>query len=156
MITGLNVRTATASDLDTLAQLRTQMDAEDGVAAPDGFRDHFIRWFQRHGDRFTVLVAEHDHRIVGTIWLERVERVPRPSEICPSAVGYVTFMFVTEAYRNRGVGTAMLNRLRLEARDEGCEVLVVWPSDRSVPLYVRNGFARPPGLLELRLPRRHG
>ena len=150
-IARLRIRVATAADVEELARLRALMDSEEGVAEPPEFRRHFVRWFDRHGHRFTVFVAELGDRLVGTVWLQRVERVPRPGEIDPSALGYVTFMFVEEMYRNQGVGTAMLDGLLSAARAEGHQVLIVWPSDRSAPLYRRSGFASPAELLECRL-----
>jgi GNAT superfamily N-acetyltransferase len=127
------------------------MDSEDGIAEPAGFHGQFARWFESHGHRFTIIVAEAGERLVGTVWLERIERVPRPSELDPAALGYVTFTFVESPHRNRGVGAAMLERLRAVAVESACAVLIVWPSERSIPLYQRSGFASAPDLLEQRL-----
>lgn len=151
MIAGLRIRCAVATDVGELARLRALMDIEDGVVEPAGFGEQFARWFERHSHRFTIVVAQSGDRLVGTVWLERVERVPRPGEVDPAALGYVTFAFVESVYRNQGVGTAMLGRLRAAAVEEGCAVLIVWPSERSIPLYRRSGFASPSELLEQRL-----
>lgn len=152
MIAGLQIRDAVASDVGELARLRALMDIEEGVAEPTGFRKEFARWFERHGHRFRICVASSGDRLVGTVWLERVERVPRPAEGRPCALGYVTFTFVERGHRNQGVGAAMLERLRAVALTEGYVALIVWPSDRSIPLYRRSGFASSHELLEHRLP----
>jgi GNAT superfamily N-acetyltransferase len=63
----------------------------------------------------------------------------------------VTNFYVVPAHRDRGYGTALLEALRLHARDQGMSVLIVWPSERSAPLYRRAGFGPPVELLEARL-----
>ncbi|GGS12709.1 hypothetical protein Snoj_37860 [Streptomyces nojiriensis] len=63
----------------------------------------------------------------------------------------VTNFFVTPPRRNGGIGSALLEALELHARSAGFDTLVVWPSDRSSPLYRRSGFRSPEELLELPL-----
>jgi GNAT superfamily N-acetyltransferase len=150
MIADLQLRRAVPTDVNELARLRALMDIEDGVSEPTEFRAKFADWFERHGHKFIVFVAELTDRLVGTVWLERIERVPRPGEVDPAAIGYVTFAFVEKPYRNQGIGAAMLEQLHAAAHADRYEVLIVWPSDRSVPLYRRNDFAPPNELLEYR------
>lgn len=144
----VSVRVAHDRDVAELARLRRLMDAEEGFEPGLTFDDDFARWFRTHGGAFTIVVAELDNRLIGTVWLELVERVPRPAEVDPAPVGYVTFTFVEPAHRNAGVGTAMLDALRRIAVEQRCETLIVWPSERSVSLYERAGFAPPGALLE--------
>ena len=145
---GLTIRTATGVDAEGLARLRAHMDREDGVPGPDGFIEQFCRWFETNGDRFTVAVAEVDHGLVGTMWLQRVERVPRFGEVHAGALGYVTFAFVERDYRNRNIGQAMLDFLRSVAVADGFMSLIVWPSERSEQFYRRSGFQPPELFLE--------
>lgn len=144
----ISVRRATPGDLDELVRLRVLMDAEDGVAAESAFPATFRDWYAVYGDRFSIIVAELAGRLVGTVWLERVERVPRPSEVVAAALGYVTFTFVEVEHRNAGVGRRMLEFLRDEATAQRHETLIVWPSEKSVSLYHRAGFRPPNELLE--------
>lgn len=124
------------------------MDAEEGVEGPPSFPATFRHWYADHGHRFSVIVAELAGRLIGTVWLERVERVPRPSEVPAAPLGYVTFTFVEPEHRNEGVGRQMLDSLRREARSQDFETLIVWPSERSVSLYQRAGFRPPAEILE--------
>lgn len=148
MTRGASVRIARDDDVAELARLRRLMDAEDGVAVEPAFDDAFVAWFEAHGRSFTIVVAELDGRLIGTVWLEVVARVPRPSEVDPAPIGYVTFTFVEPEHRNEGVGAAMLARLRDIAIEQRCETLIVWPSERSATLYRRAGFDDPAELLE--------
>jgi ribosomal protein S18 acetylase RimI-like enzyme len=77
-----------------------------------------------------------------------VEKVPAPGEQSDE-LGYVTNTYVTPAYRNQGLGRALLNALEHYARDQRMDTLIVWPSQRSVSLYRRAGFSSPAELLEL-------
>ncbi|HUS61963.1 MAG TPA: GNAT family N-acetyltransferase [Acidimicrobiales bacterium] len=151
---GVSIRIADEADVRELARLRVLMDAEDGVEAEPEFEDAFADWFGAHGHSFTIVVAELDDRLIGTVWLELIERVPRPSEVDPAPVGYVTFTFVEPGHRNHGIGAAMLSFLRSTAVDRRCETVIVWPSQRSLPLYRRAGYDPPAELLEqvLRFP----
>lgn len=60
----------------------------------------------------------------------------------------MTNFYVTPPHRNRGYGAALLKALRLHAQTHHLDTLIVWPSERSAPLYRRSGFAPPTELLE--------
>ncbi|GAA2593183.1 GNAT family N-acetyltransferase [Streptomyces tubercidicus] len=66
-------------------------------------------------------------------------------------VGYVTNFYVTPSQRNRGAGSALLEAMKQHSRSAGFDTLIVWPSQRSSPLWQRSGFQPPEELLELPL-----
>lgn len=66
-------------------------------------------------------------------------------------VGYVTNFYVTPSQRNKGAGSVLLEALKQHSRSVGFDTLIVWPSERSSPLWQRSGFQRPEELLELPL-----
>ncbi|WP_031153722.1 GNAT family N-acetyltransferase [Streptomyces erythrochromogenes] len=155
MTTDPVVRPARPADARALAELRWTFKQEDfGGRAPTPARDvaEAERWIRdRLGDgRWLAWVAEGGGGIRGHVFLCLVERMPEPYED-NSAVGYVTNFFVMPAYRNKGVGSALLAALREHARGAGLDGLIVWPSERSAPLYQRLGFLPPEELLELPL-----
>lgn len=145
------VRVATAEDARSLAAMRAEMDAEAGIAEPANFRDDFVTWFQSPVNHWTVFVAEADGEVVGTLWMAFMTRVPRPSEPVAAPLGRLTNFFVTPNHRNRGIGSALLSAAADLARSEHAELVLVWPSERSVPLYERHGYAPPSDLLVLTL-----
>jgi GNAT superfamily N-acetyltransferase len=144
-----SIRIATASDVPALVRLRIAMDAEEGVTARDTFATDFHAWSEVYLDRFTVFVADVTDVIVGTLWLERVERVPRPSH-GDGPMGYVTNFYVEPGQRDRGVGGELLRSLVDYAKTRGYELLIASPSDRSEPLWRRAGFG-PTDFLEIDL-----
>lgn len=93
-------------------------------------------------ERGYVLVAEAEGRVIGfgllTLW-------PKVAEISD--------LIVAEAYRNRGIGTAIVTRLTEEARRLGAYKLEIGAANsnrRAYALYQRLGFA-PERVLHLNL-----
>jgi GNAT superfamily N-acetyltransferase len=144
------VRIATHDDVEALARLRFDMDREQegGTTGFASFRETFAEWYAVHGANVTAFVAEEGNEVVGTLWLIRVARTPRPSNFDPEPLGYVTFFFVDRAHRQRGVGKALLNALTSFADEESFDTLVVWPAERAGGNYREMGFTDPPELLE--------
>ena len=60
-------------------------------------------------------------------------------------------MYAVPEARNSGIGSALLRHVTGWARERNLELLLLWPSDRSVPFYERAGFVRSPEALELDL-----
>lgn len=101
--------------------------------------------------RRTFWVAEQ-HAIVGMTNLVEFRRMPRPGRPA-SAWGYLGNVYVQPSHRNRGVGAALLTAAVEEARRRGYARVVLNPSQRSVSLYQRTGFAPANGLFVLELLR---
>ena len=149
------IRQATGDDGEELARLRWQMTDEEGDVREslDAFRSKFLDAFARFeaSRRWTVFVAEEDAgRLIGCLWLMRMERVPRPNRDAV-AMGYVTNVYVEPEARNRGLGTRLLAAARELAERERMAELFVWPSDDAVPLYRRAGYALSSEVHELEL-----
>ncbi len=144
MTTDFRVRQAQAADAPVLAQLRwafKQEDHEGDSSAPARSMTQAEQWIRERldGGQWLAWVAESGTEICGHVFLHLVERVPDPYED-NTPVGYVTNFYVSPAYRNLGFGAALLKALRQHAQELGSDVLIVWPSERSVPVYRRAGF----------------
>lgn len=152
----LIVRRATPHDADELAALRWQWSSEGRT--PTIEREAFVPQMAAavrgylDGGRWTIWIAAHatTGRIVGHAYLQRIEKVPRPYPR-PPAWGYVTNVYVVPELRNAGVGRRIMDALIDETREEGMDTLLLWPSQRAVPFYLRAGFGTPPSALELEL-----
>lgn len=154
MTTDFRVRRARPADAPELARLRWAFKQEDnkgGSSAPARSMTQAEQWFRERldGGQWPVWVAESGTEICGHVFLHLVERVPDPYGD-DSPLGYVTNFYVLPRYRNHGCGTALLQALRQHARELDTDVLIVWPSERSVPVYRRAGFRPSPDLLEAR------
>jgi GNAT superfamily N-acetyltransferase len=55
-------------------------------------------------------------------------------------VGYINQLHVLEAHRGRNLGTALIQRAHLQARELGLQSMVLVPSAMAIPLYRRLGY----------------
>ncbi|MFE5482266.1 GNAT family N-acetyltransferase [Streptomyces sp. NPDC056527] len=155
MTTGFIVRPARPADARALAELRWTFKQEDheGQAPTPARPPHEAeQWIRDRLDdgRWLAWVAESGGEIFGHVFLCPVERMPEPYGD-DNPLGYVTNFFVLPSQRNKGAGSALLEALKRHSRGTGFEGLIVWPSERSTPLYRRSGFHPPEELLELLL-----
>jgi GNAT superfamily N-acetyltransferase len=109
-------------------------------------------WLQERLENGSWLawVAEQDGHLCGHVFLHVVEKIPDPYP-GPAVLGYVTNFYVTPTHRGHGLGRLLLDALHSHTATKNFDTLVVWPSERSTPLYKRTGFAPPHELLELAL-----
>ena len=151
------VREAAPDDADVLAQLRWDFRAALGAPTEDeaGFVARCAAWMRVRlaaGDAWRAWVATTSAttgagRIVGTLWVERIEKMPNPTDE-PEAHAYVTNAYVRPAYRGARIGEALLAAAMRWCESAGVHAAILWPTEQSVPLYARHGFHAPEALLE--------
>jgi GNAT superfamily N-acetyltransferase len=133
-------RRAGDEDVAAIAVLRRAWTEEyDGPCADADFERQFTAWYLAESSRRVTWVAAVDGRLVGMVNLAVFTRMPRPGR-APSRWGYLGNAFVLAPYRNRGVGTRLLEALLEYANGHGFARVVLSPTDRSVPFYRRMGF----------------
>lgn len=141
----IKIRKSTITELPALAELRWALCSDDEETELPVDKAHFTEQFLKRERELEVMgnlinfVAEKDAELIGVISLILVNKIPSPYEI-NGCWGYVTNVYVRPAYRNNGVGKKLLSFVKDQAVAEKCELLVVWPSDRSYPFYKRAGF----------------
>ena len=94
-------------------------------------------------------VADTGHAMVGTIWLELVEKLPNPIGE-PEWHGYVSSLYVRPEHRGAGLGSALLHACLSECDARAVDAVILWPTPASRALYRRHGFAGGDDLLERR------
>ena len=103
--------------------------------------------------QWSIWVAEDPagaRRLIANAFMQRVDKVPRPYQR-PGSWGYITNVYVDPAWRDQGLGRAVMDVAIASARDEGLDTLLLWPSPRAVPFYERAGFAPAVGAMEMPL-----
>ncbi len=143
------IRQAVYSDVADLARLRWNFSDQTGHTF-ETFYQEFATFLQQAltSERWTVWVAEHSERIIANIYIQRVQKVPRPGR--PKMYwGYVTNVYVEPFARKQGIGSHMLHIILQWARDQHIQFLIVWPAEESVNFYHRAGFVRNQDILEL-------
>lgn len=135
-----------------MAALRWRFKVEEdggGVLLDEGeFIAECEAWLRtRLAGQWRGWLAEVGGRPCGQVFVSLVEKFPSPYP-GSEALGYVTNFYVTPEHRNRGLGKALLDEVNTYARAHQLDTLIVWPSERSAPLYHRCGFDLPVELLE--------
>jgi GNAT superfamily N-acetyltransferase len=138
---------ATIDDVPELARLRWELYAEQNGDHAEPFEAYVERFSRFARSTLTskdwlAWVARVDDRLVGAMWLHTISRVPVPGQRA-GAIGYLTNVYVSPELRNAGLGAEMLDRMRAWCAEEGFSLVIVWPTERSRPFYVRGGFDRP-------------
>jgi N-acetylglutamate synthase-like GNAT family acetyltransferase len=94
-------------------------------------------------------VAVAEERLVGTIWLQVIEKLPNPGGE-PELHGYVSSVYVAPPLRNGGVGTGLVTICLAECDALGLDAVFLWSTPDSRRLYQRHGFDLRDDLLDRR------
>lgn len=146
------IRAAVPDDAPALARLRYDFRASlaDPSESVDSFTERCTDWMAsrlRDEARWRAWIAERDGRIVGTIWLGSIEKIPNPASE-PESYGYITNTYVVPEARGEGIGESLVTEAVRWCEARGVHAIVLWSTRRSAPLYRRHGFAEPDRLLE--------
>jgi GNAT superfamily N-acetyltransferase len=147
------IRRAVLADAESLARLRFEFRSALGKLR-ESETEFFTRchaWMRERlaGADWAAWVAEQEGELVGCVWVHRMEKMPNPvSE--SEWHGYVTNFYVREAARGSGIGSRLLQTALDWCRTGRVDAMILWPTERSRPLYLRHGFEVPCDLLELR------
>ncbi|SKR18579.1 Predicted acetyltransferase [Mycobacteroides abscessus subsp. abscessus] len=93
-------------------------------------------WMQ---DR-VVWTDHHDGHAVGMVCLTHYARMPSPIAKASGHWGYLGHLYVRPEARRAGVGTALVQTVLNEARRRNYVKVVLSPTEKSIPLYLRCGF----------------
>ncbi len=111
--------------LDLIAELqdyeaRYVPGMKPGKEMADNYLDFILKWCVEKGAQ--ILVAEEDSQLIGFTWF-LVEKLPtdimfiKPADVFVEIADFV----VSEDYRNRGVGRALIKKVEEYAKDKGID-----------------------------------
>jgi GNAT superfamily N-acetyltransferase len=148
------IRAATPNDASELARLRYAFRTEQ--ASPTEPEAEFLRrctsWMNGRlapESSWRCWVAVVEGRLVGTIWLQVIEKLPNPGDE-PELHGYVSSVYVVPGLRSGGVGTALVTACLAACDDLGLDAVFLWSTSESRRLYQRHGFDLRDDLLDRR------
>lgn len=145
-------RTATENDFPQLAEMRWNFRQESGeeiaVVEKAEFIEKCLEFLRNEVENYTYWIAENNGEIVSHIFVYRIKLVPRPCRIKDS-FAYLTNTYTKPAFRGKGIGAELLQRVIEWAKDEGFELLLVYPSEESLNFYGRLGFENDREVLKL-------
>ena len=133
------MRVAGPDEMPAIALLRSRWS---GTQADGVFEHRLSEWLAAEGDRRTTWLAWRGEHPIGMASLFEYRRMPRPGR-ADSRWGYLSNMFVAEEFRNQGVGSALLDAIIQAARGRAYARILLSPSERAIPFYLRAGFLIP-------------
>ena len=152
----IHVRTATIIDAKALAELRWEFRSAQNPPAET--HDAFVRrcavWMRRElqsSGAWKAWVAIDRHVVVGQVWLQAIAKIPNPNPLVEAEqIAYLSNLFVTAAHRG-GTGTRLLEAALAWCGENRVDRVVLWPSRRSVTLYLSHGFSHGGEVMELKI-----
>lgn len=148
----ISIRQATPADAPALARLRYEFRASLGGAleCEDEFVERCACWMAERlkgGGAWRCWVAQSGGRIFGNVWLQLIEKIPNPTPE-RERHAYLTNLFVRDSERGQGVGSMLLEAALGCCEAEAVHAVILWPTQRSRPLYLRRGFKSPADMVE--------
>jgi ribosomal protein S18 acetylase RimI-like enzyme len=142
-------RQATSMDLDALAMLRFEMEAERGNATVDP-KEYAAAFSsstgeEMNGRRQRAWLAEVDGEAVACVLLVWWTLPPNFASFTRKR-GFVSSVYTKPAYRRQGIARELMKILIASAREEGVGRLILWSSEMGRPLYEQLGFTGSRGL----------
>ncbi|TQR15654.1 GNAT family N-acetyltransferase [Psychrobacillus soli] len=143
----MNIRFAERRDIEQLTQMRWDFTLE--THDTKSFEESDFELFELEFRAFLenaissgswfIWVVEEQEKIVSHIYIELIQKVPRPGRITyPFA--FMTNVFTVQEFRNKGIGSNLIKFINEWAKSKKYEFIIVWPSDESISYYKKNGY----------------
>jgi hypothetical protein len=150
----IEIRRASTTDAGPMAELRWEFRSgrQPATEPRDVFLKRCAAWMRSELSApagWRAWVAVKGNVLVGQIWLLTISKIPNPAAETEKHA-YVSNLYVTPSDRG-GTGTRLLEAALGAARADRCDRVVLWPSGRSVTLYLRHGFSHGGDVMELKL-----
>jgi GNAT superfamily N-acetyltransferase len=144
----MNIRFGEKKDYLQLAEMKWLHMEEDNIdynedklkeVDKEDFISDFISFLETDNN-YKIFVAEEKEIIVSAMYLCVIPKLPKPNR-CSKSIAYLTSVYTRKDYRNKNIGTELITYIKEYANGKDCELLFVWPSEKSVNWYYRNGFS---------------
>ena len=144
----MEIRLANEADYNELALMKWEHGVEDDIdygehnldgVNKDEFVEEFFAFLKAHKE-YEIIVAEVNGIVVSAMFVYLISKLPKPNGNA-KYIAYLTNIYTKKEYRNKGIGTQMMNYIKSYLIEKKCELLFAWPSDNSIAWYQRNGFS---------------
>lgn len=139
------IRLAEMKDVDQLIKMRWDFTIEHDEIKKNSSFPYFEQechsFFEKaftNGQWF-AWVVEVEGKIVSHIYIELIQKVPRPGRVT-HPFAYMTNVYTVPEYRNMGIGSKLLSFINDWIKENEYEFVIVWPSDEAIPFYQKNGY----------------
>lgn len=154
----MNIRFAEEKDFLQLAEMKWIHSTEDDIdynehnlegADKGEFVSEFVSFLKLNRE-YSIFVAEDNGIVVSAMFVYMIPKIPKPNSQAKYIV-YLTNVFTRKEYRNKNIGTELLDYIKKWLAEQKCELIFVWPSDKSVNWYSKNGFSKENEIFECAL-----
>ena len=144
----MKLRLAGDQDYLQLAEMKWLHGEEDDMdygeknlagADKNLFTEAFVLFLQEHKE-YLIFVAADGDIVASAMFVYMIPKVPKPNGKA-KCIAYLTNVYTRKEYRNQGIGTELLSYIKGYLTEQKCELLFVWPSEKSMNWYERNGFS---------------
>lgn len=144
----MNIRFGEEKDFLQLAEMKWLHCEEDDTdydehnledADKESFISEFVTFLKSNRD-YKIFVAEDNKTVLSAMFVYMLPKLPNPNGNS-KYIAYLTNVFTRKEYRNKNIGTELLNFIKEYLKEQKCELIFAWPSDNSVKWYLRNGFS---------------
>ena len=144
----MEIRLANEADYNELALMKWEHGVEDDIdygehnldgVNKDEFVEEFFAFLKAHKE-YDIIVAEENGIVVSAMFVYLIPKLPKPNGNA-KFIAYLTNVYTKKEYRNKGIGTQIMNYIKSILIEKKCELLFAWPSDNSIAWYQRNGFS---------------
>lgn len=140
------IRKAGLNDIPSISELYREQFREMAKLIPDFIKegDQSIEFLEKTilNDESDILVYDYDDKVVGFVLLQAKIR-PDFDFMLPGKFCYIMDIIITEKYRNKGFGTALMNSAKDWAKEQGCSFInldVLTNNPKAISLYEKLGF----------------
>lgn len=144
----IEYRKANIADIENLVQMRMAMLCE-GTDLPEKFRvklhDNTMEYFMNGllENNFIVWIAVNGGEIVAMSGLTFY--ILPPNDLCPNGkTAYIGNVYTLPAFRKQGIAAKLIPMLIEEAKQDGCERILLNTTDAGRSLYEKLGFENSP------------
>ncbi|MHA2853519.1 arsinothricin resistance N-acetyltransferase ArsN1 family A [Paenibacillus lautus] len=134
-----SIRLAVTGDVDRILHIYNQ-GIEDRIATLEADpKDitYMTNWFQQHQDRYAVIVAENDNKVIGWASLN-----PYSQRCAYDGVADLS-IYIDRAFRGKGIGSMLLQHLESIAKEHGFYKIVLFTfpfNQNGQGLYHKHGY----------------
>lgn len=151
----MKIRVANETDYNELALMKWEHGAEDDIdygehnldgVDKQAFIGEFVAFLKSH-KKYYIIVAEENGIVVSAMFVYLIPKLPKPNGNA-KYIAYLTNVYTKKEFRNKGIGTQILDYIKNDLMEKKCELLFAWPSDNSVKWYNRNNFSSDNDIVE--------
>lgn len=139
------VRAAAISDIDSLIELRIRLlnETNKNIESYDWYKySQALKDFLYNGllnGKAVAFLAEEEGKVVAMSLMCFYTIVPLLYNIS-GRMALLTDMYTVPEYRNKGMGTVLLNKIMERAKGAGCTKVILNATDSGRKLYEKFGF----------------